>query len=265
MQSLDELNAASVPDFVAALGAIFEDSPWVAEQAAAARPFATVTALHGAMLAAVQTAPVERIDAFLRGHPELAGAAARAGMIGAESTAEQAALGLDRAAGETDEIAAMNAAYGARFGFPFILCVRRHSRPSLMAQFRHRLLAGPAAERATALREIGYITRLRLVDKVDGPGVPVVHGWLSTHVLDTAKGRPVQRAVGIAGDRAARHLHRCPAAGGSAVAGIVAGGGVFWPASVSGFDPDPVWDLPLPHPVVGQPGRVFYLSGELGG
>ena len=56
------------------------------------------------------------------------------------------------------------------------------------------MAADPAEEHATALTEIGHITRLRLTDKVDGPGMPAVNGWLSTHVLDTARGRP---AAGI--------------------------------------------------------------------
>ncbi len=190
--TLDELNTASAADFTAALGAVFEDAPWVAEHAAAARPFATVAALHRAMLAAVETAPPERVLAFLRGHPELAGASAAAGTMGGDSTAEQAALGLDRPAGEGAAIAGLNAAYGSRFGFPFILCVRRHTRASVLSEFRRRVAADPAAERAAALREIGFITRLRLVDRVTGPGAPVVHGSLTTHVLDTALGRPGQ-------------------------------------------------------------------------
>ncbi|MGI4975372.1 MAG: 2-oxo-4-hydroxy-4-carboxy-5-ureidoimidazoline decarboxylase [Janthinobacterium lividum] len=184
---LDALNAMPAPDFAAALDGIFEDAPWVARQAAAARPFATVTALHEAMLGAVRAAPPEQVLAFLRGHPELSGPTALAGALGEASAAEQRALGLDRPA---DDLAALNAAYGARFGIPFIVCVRRHTRLSLVAQFRRRLDLDPAAERATALEEIGHITRLRLVDRVDGPGAPVVHGSLTTHVLDATRGRP---------------------------------------------------------------------------
>ncbi|MGI3776803.1 MAG: 2-oxo-4-hydroxy-4-carboxy-5-ureidoimidazoline decarboxylase, partial [Janthinobacterium lividum] len=185
--TLDELNAMPAQDFAAALDGIFEDAPWVARQAAAARPFATVTALHEAMLGAVRAAPPEQVLAFLRGHPELSGPTALAGALGEASAAEQRALGLDRPA---DDLAALNAAYGARFGIPFIVCVRRHTRLSLVAQFRRRLDLDPAAERATALEEIGHITRLRLVDRVDGPGAPVVHGSLTTHVLDATRGRP---------------------------------------------------------------------------
>ena len=188
--TLDALNAMPAEGFVAALGTVFEDAPWVAAGAAAMRPFATVAALHMAMLAVLRAAPPAEQLTFLRGHPELGGAAAQAGAIGADSTAEQAALGLQRPADES--IPALNAAYGARFGFPFILCVRRHTRASVLAQFRRRLGADPASEHATALVEIGYITRLRLVDRVEGPGAPVVNGWLSTHVLDASVGRPAK-------------------------------------------------------------------------
>ncbi len=188
--TLDALNAASAADFTAALGAVFEDAPWVAEQAAAARPFATVAALHEAMLAVARVAPTERVLSFLRDHPELGGAAAAAGAIGAASMAEQSALGLQRP--EDDAFAALNRAYSDRFGFPFILCVRRHTRASILAEFKRRLDDDPAAERDTALREIGFITRLRLLDLVAGPGKPAVHGTLTTHVLDTAAGRPAE-------------------------------------------------------------------------
>ncbi len=190
--TLDDLNAMTAADFTTALDGIFEDAPWVARQAAAARPFATVTALHDAMLGAVRAASPERRLAFLRGHPELSGASALAGALGEASRAEQRALGLDRPA---DDLSALNAAYGARFGIPFIVCVRRHTRQSLTAQFRRRLDLDPEAEQATALDEIGYITRLRLVDRVEGPGAPVVNGSLTTHVLDATLGRP---AAGVA-------------------------------------------------------------------
>lgn len=191
--TLDELNATSASHFTAALATVFEDSPWVAERAAAARPFATVTALHAAMFDQVRAAPAPDQLAFLRGHPDLAGLAARTGTMGAHSTDEQAALGLDRLdAAQAERFAQMNAAYRDRFGIPFILCVRRHTRASILDQFARRLGHDAEAERAAALAEVFLITRLRLAALVDGPGQPVTTGALSTHVLDTAAGRPAQ-------------------------------------------------------------------------
>ncbi len=192
--TLDEVNRLPPEQVVARLGGVFENAPWVVEQAAAQRPFATVAGLHDAMMARLQAAPPAVVLEFLRGHPELAGDAAVRGAIGAESRAEQAGLGLDRPMEEAAEIAGLNAAYASRFGFPFILCVRRHTRASLLAEFRRRVQGEREAEATAALREVGFITRLRLAERVSGPGMPVVHGWLSTHVIDTARGRP---AMGV--------------------------------------------------------------------
>ncbi|MFZ4807883.1 MAG: 2-oxo-4-hydroxy-4-carboxy-5-ureidoimidazoline decarboxylase [Hyphomicrobiaceae bacterium] len=188
--TLDVLNAMDAPTFVAALGEIFEHAPWVAEAVTGQRPFATVGALHAAMVAAVAAAGAERQLAFIQGHPELGSKVGRVDLTAA-SRDEQGGLGLDRLAdAEFERFFRLNTAYRARFGFPFIICVRRHTRDSILAQFERRLGHSAEEERTTALAEIGYITRLRLVGKVDGPGKPRTDGRLSTHVLDTASGRP---------------------------------------------------------------------------
>jgi 2-oxo-4-hydroxy-4-carboxy-5-ureidoimidazoline decarboxylase len=191
MVRLETLNGADQAGFTAALDGVFEDAPWVAERAWAARPFATVTALHQALFDVMARSDDAAILAFLNGHPDLAGVAARQRAMGEHSTAEQAALGLDR----LDEagfarFAAMNREYRERFGFPFLICVRRHRRGSILQQFARRAANDIAAERAAALHEVFLITRLRIAGLVDGPGMPRVGGGLSTHVLDTATGRP---------------------------------------------------------------------------
>lgn len=188
--SLDQINALPVEAFVAALGDVFEHAPWVAQAAAARRPYRTVSDLHLAMTRAVAEASAEMQLAFIRAHPELGSKVKRAD-ITADSQAEQGSLGLDRLSDqEYARFVSLNAAYRERFGFPFIVCVRRHTRDSILRQFELRLTNDVATERATALDEIGLITRLRLVAKVDGPGKPKTEGKLSTHVLDTASGRP---------------------------------------------------------------------------
>lgn len=196
IHSLDDLNCAAPADFAAAVGDAFELAPWVAEAAASRRPFATVVALHGAMMGAVRAASRERQLAFVCGHPDLAGKAARAGDVTEDSRREQASVGLDTLSeAEFERFHRLNDAYKAKFGFPFIVCVRRHTRDSILAQFERRLRHDPATEFAAALQEISFITRLRLAAKVTGEGMPRVNGRLSTHVLDTHAGRP---AVGIA-------------------------------------------------------------------
>jgi len=194
--TLESLNRASPADFARAVGDTFELAPWVAENAAARRPFATVTALHEAMIGQVRAAPREQQLAFLRGHPDLAGKAARAGDLTDDSRKEQASVGLDSL--NEEEFARfhrLNDAYKEKFGFPFIVCVRRHTRDSILDQFERRLRHDAATEFAAAMQEIFFITRLRVAAKVTGEGMPAVAGRLSTHVLDTHAGRP---AAGVA-------------------------------------------------------------------
>src|SRR5471032_56518 len=112
MTTLGELNAADEASFVAVLGFIFEDSPWVAAGAWRARPFASLDALHGAMCAVVARAPLEGRIALIAAHPDLVGRAARDGTLGRASQSEQAAAGLDRLGREEIAMfAELNGAY----------------------------------------------------------------------------------------------------------------------------------------------------------
>jgi 2-oxo-4-hydroxy-4-carboxy-5-ureidoimidazoline decarboxylase len=165
--SLVEINAMPAAEFVAVLGDVFEHAPWVAERTADGRPYRTVSALHDALMQAVNEASAATQLAFVRGHPELGGKLARAGAITEASKSEQGGLGLDRLNDEEfARFERFNRAYRERFAFPFIICVRRHTRASILAEFERRLKNDPAAELATALAEIGEITRLRLGAKV---------------------------------------------------------------------------------------------------
>jgi 2-oxo-4-hydroxy-4-carboxy-5-ureidoimidazoline decarboxylase len=189
MIPLDELNRFDRRAFVAALDNVFEHAPWVVEDVYAGRPFASLNALYHAMREAVRNAGEDRRIALIAGHPDLAGKAARAGTMTADSGREQASAGLDRLS--DDEFARfqrLNEAYRAKFAMPFIICVRRHGKESILRQFEQRLRNDQAAERETALAEIGRIAALRLDQRVSAPDRLEVHGRLSTHVLDTVRG-----------------------------------------------------------------------------
>jgi 2-oxo-4-hydroxy-4-carboxy-5-ureidoimidazoline decarboxylase len=161
--TLDSLNRADPDAFVAALGGIFEHSPWVAEQVVAHRPFASIEALHAAMCAAVAAAGHERQMALIRAHPQLAGKAAIRGELTESSTNEQRGAGLDQCSPEQfAEITRLNADYDARFGFPFILAVKGHTRDSIIANMRARIGHDRDAEIAEALKQIERIAGFRL-------------------------------------------------------------------------------------------------------
>jgi 2-oxo-4-hydroxy-4-carboxy-5-ureidoimidazoline decarboxylase len=188
---LGELNAADRDAFVAALGGVFENAPWVAERAWSGRPFASVGDLHHALMAALKGASEAEQMVFIRGHPELGSNVARSGAMTQASRQEQGSLGLDRL-GEAEflRFERLNGDYRERFGMPFVICVGRHTRPSILSEFARRIANDKAAERAAALDEVGHMTRLRLNEIVEGPGKPPTDGRLSTHVLDLVSGRP---------------------------------------------------------------------------
>jgi len=161
--TLETLNRMGVAEFEQALGEVFERSPWVARGAAPARPFATVEGLHAAMVAAVRHASRDEQLALLRAHPDLAGRAGRAEAMSTSSVAEQSSAGLDRLNdAELARFGRLNAAYREKFGFPFIIAVRRHDKHEILAAFETRLLNTSAQEIDTALVQVFEIARLRL-------------------------------------------------------------------------------------------------------
>jgi 2-oxo-4-hydroxy-4-carboxy-5-ureidoimidazoline decarboxylase len=148
------------------------------------------------MRAVVERASPEQRLALIRAHPDLADKTQRAAGLTADSHAEQNSAGLDRLSdAEYDAFQRVNDAYRAKFGFPYIVCVRRHTRDSILRDFERRLPNDAAAEMQTATAEICRIAALRLDQLVESSERLKVHGRLSTHVLDTNSGKP---AAGIA-------------------------------------------------------------------
>jgi 2-oxo-4-hydroxy-4-carboxy-5-ureidoimidazoline decarboxylase len=193
---LSDLNRCSKDDFVAALSNVFEHSPWIAEQTASARPFAGMKQLFDAMKAAVDHAPAELRLALIKAHPDLADKTQRATGLTAESDAEQNSVGLDRLSdAEYAAFERLNNAYRSKFGFPYIVCVRRHTKDSILRDFERRLPNDAKAETQMSIGEICRIAALRLDQLVSSDDKLPVHGRLSTHVLDTHSGQP---AAGIA-------------------------------------------------------------------
>lgn len=163
--SVETLNVADRGNFTAALGHLFEHSPWVAQETWPRRPFRDAVHLHAELCATMRAASPERQLALICAHPDLAGRLALAGQLTAESTREQASAGLDRMS--VEELAGfqkLNDAYRARFGFPFIICARLNARSAILAAMQTRLLSPPEKEQATALAEIEKIAWLRLED-----------------------------------------------------------------------------------------------------
>jgi 2-oxo-4-hydroxy-4-carboxy-5-ureidoimidazoline decarboxylase len=154
--------------FTQALGGIFEKSPWVAEKAWEARPFASVDDLHAKMVAVVRYANIDQQLALLRSHPDLAGKEAQAGTMTTSSVAEQASAGLDALSKEeVATLAEYNAEYKRKFGFPFMIAVRNHSKLGIFNLFKQRLSNDTLTELGNALQQVYNITRIRLEKKFE--------------------------------------------------------------------------------------------------
>ncbi|HEY7740321.1 MAG TPA: 2-oxo-4-hydroxy-4-carboxy-5-ureidoimidazoline decarboxylase [Steroidobacteraceae bacterium] len=159
--SIAGINALDRDAFVARFGAVYEHSPWVAEQAWASRPFADREALAAAMREAVLQAGRDHQLALLRAHPKLGTRLTLSGF----SRAEQSGAGIAAAsAAERTELERLNAGYERRFGFPFILAVKNATLPEILESCRRRAGAALEAEFDESLRQVFRIAGFRLAD-----------------------------------------------------------------------------------------------------
>ncbi len=150
-------------------GHLFEHSPWVAEEAWRARPFGSVEEMWRAFEDAMYSAPWERRLDLIRAHPDLAGKAAIMGEISPESRREQASAGLDSLSpGEYEAFTRMNREYREKFGLPMVVCVREHTKESILRNVESRLGNSREEEIRTALAEISKISRYRLLNLIEG-------------------------------------------------------------------------------------------------
>jgi 2-oxo-4-hydroxy-4-carboxy-5-ureidoimidazoline decarboxylase len=165
--TLEAVNGLEDDDFVEVFGDVAEHSPWVAETAALARPFASREGMITAFAEAVDDAGPGMQRELLTAHPDLAGRAAVAGELTADSELEQAGAGLDKLTPEEFvEFSALNATYRERHGIPFIFAVRGATKHDILAGFEHRIDNPPEVEFANALEQVKRIIRFRLEDRV---------------------------------------------------------------------------------------------------
>jgi 2-oxo-4-hydroxy-4-carboxy-5-ureidoimidazoline decarboxylase len=159
MMTIDELNRMTREQFTAALGWIFEDSPWVAERVFGERPFVSREVLYRAMIRQVERAGVAAQRALLGAHPDL-GTRAK---VSAASAREQACAGLDSLT--SDEYAGfgeLNRAYRDKFGIPFLYAVKGSTKKEIFAALRLRLESSPEEEFHQALTQVYRIARFRM-------------------------------------------------------------------------------------------------------
>ena len=169
--TIDQINCATHAEAIKLLDGIYEHSPWVADQALAARPFKSLTDLKLQMARVLQAASKDAQIKLIQAHPELAGKAMVSKSLTAESSNEQGKAGLTQCTPEEFAvIQQLNADYNAKFGFPFILAVRGPrglglNKQQIIETFSRRLHGHPEFERQECLRNINRIAEIRLNDK----------------------------------------------------------------------------------------------------
>ena len=161
MMSIDQINSAAnlTDDFAD----IAEHAPWVAKQAAQARPFKDRDAMIKAFQSAIMNADEAAQLSLIRAHPDLAGKA----KLTPDSQSEQKGAGLDTlSADEMARFTQLNNAYKAKFDFPFIYAVKGADKHMILASFEQRINNDKQTEFATALEMVCRIVQFRLQDKV---------------------------------------------------------------------------------------------------
>ena len=161
--TIAQINSFSREEFVARLGRVYEDSPWVAERAWGLRPFVSLEQLRLAMSRQVEDATVAEQMELLRAHPDL-GAQAR---MSDASVGEQSSAGLDRLTREEhDTFVTLNREYRSKFGFPFVYAVKGSNKHDIIEAMRRRLQSTTEAELIEALAQVDRIASFRLEDMI---------------------------------------------------------------------------------------------------
>ncbi len=168
-QSIENLNRIQSIEFINIFRNVVENWPQAAIHVSSMRPFSDTNQL------------VERFEIYLRDlddtskakilsvHPDLAGKLASDEELTKESAEEQVSAGLNSISAEQrQQLNEMNEMYKAKFGFPFVICVRETNK--IEAIFRGitlRLRNERKDELVTGINEAKKICRLRIGQIID--------------------------------------------------------------------------------------------------
>ncbi|MEC1750991.1 factor-independent urate hydroxylase [Bacillus mojavensis] len=167
MFTIDDLNQMDRQTLTGTLGSIFEHSAWIAEEAAALRPFSSLSDLHQKMSRFVKAADRKTQLELICKHPRLG----TKKTMSASSVKEQQNAGLSKLEQqEYEEFLKLNEDYSQNFGFPFILAVKEKTKQEIRQALLTRLKNKPETEFQQALEEIYRIARFRLEDIITEKG-----------------------------------------------------------------------------------------------
>jgi allantoicase len=160
---IEQFNALSPIQAEDQLYAAFANRFWAA-RVGAGRPYRNLDAL----LAAAESAwsdlkPGDWLQAFAA-HPRIG---ERGGHAPATSEREQSAV-IQASARTLAALEAENRRYEERFGRVFLIAARGRSAEEILHELRRRMSNDPSAELEAAAAEQRKITRMRLIEMVEG-------------------------------------------------------------------------------------------------
>ncbi len=161
--TLEQLNQLNHEEFTRELSEIYEHSPWISHESWHLIPFSSIEDLHKKMCGIIRKASqAQKLD-LIRAHPDLAGKLAVSGDLPHHSMEEQQSAQLDKLTPEQFEsMSWLNIRYKEKFGFPFVICVKDHTRESILDCFKERLKSDRKTEMDAALEQICRIAWHRL-------------------------------------------------------------------------------------------------------
>ena len=158
----NKIDKLSETQFTEVFGNIFENANWIAKKLYEQKPFKNFQDLSKKMIYIFETADNEDKLKILNSHPDLADKT-KIGSLTPDSNKEQNSAGLNQCTEEEfNQFKNLNSEYKNKFGFPFIIAVKKKKKTEILLNFKKRVLSNKKAEFDEGTTQVMQIANLRL-------------------------------------------------------------------------------------------------------
>jgi len=159
MDSIDKFNKLSKVEFISIFGNIFEKTEWIAERCYESKPYNNLDELVSKMMKIFENSEKEKHLEILNSHPDLAVEK----RLTENSKNEQKNASLNQCNDkEFVEFKNLNEEYKKKFGFPFIIAVKKKNKEEILNSFRQRITNNINLEFEEAKKQVKKIANFRL-------------------------------------------------------------------------------------------------------
>ena len=159
MDSIDKFNKLSKTEFISIFGNIFEKTEWIAEKCYESKPYNNLDELVSKMMEIFENIEKERHLKILNSHPDLA--VEKKLTENSKNEQKNASLNLCNDE-EFIEFKKLNEEYKKKFGFPFIIAVKKKNKEEILNSFRQRITNNINLEFEEAKKQVKKIASFRL-------------------------------------------------------------------------------------------------------